>query len=139
MPDELLDTLIDYDAINQTGAIMGSGGMIVMDEDDCIVDVTKFYMEFCVDESCGKCVPCRMGTQHLKRILEDITTGKGEPDMLKQLELISDTMKKGALCGLGQTAPNPVLSTIDHFRGKTFKLDFAVQSRKAPVEPKPYV
>jgi NADH-quinone oxidoreductase subunit F/NADP-reducing hydrogenase subunit HndC len=95
---------------------MGSGGMIVMDEDDCVVDVARFYMEFCVDESCGKCSPCRIGTSQLLKILEKIAAGNGTEDDLVQLERISKAMSKASLCALGQTAPNPTLSTIKNFR-----------------------
>ena len=95
--------------------MMGSGGMIVMDEDDCIVDVAKFYLNFTVDESCGKCAPCRIGGKSLYNILEKITQGKGEENDIKQIEQIAHAMKIGSLCALGQTAPNPVLSTLHYF------------------------
>ena len=95
---------------------MGSGGMIVMDEDDCMVDVARFYQEFCVDESCGKCAPCRIGTRTLLTLLEKIADGKGELDDIKKIEHVGRAMQKAALCGLGQTAPNPVLSTLRYFK-----------------------
>jgi NADH-quinone oxidoreductase subunit F/NADP-reducing hydrogenase subunit HndC len=96
--------------------MMGSGGMIVMDEDDCVVDVARFYMDFCVDESCGKCSPCRIGTTQLLHLLEKIANGNGEESDLEKLETISKAMTKASLCQLGMTAPNPTLSTIKNFR-----------------------
>ncbi len=113
---EFLDTPIDFGSLIAVGSMMGSGGMIVMDEDDCIVDVAKFYMEFCVDESCGKCSPCRIGTKKLHGLLDKITKGNGTLNDLESMEKIGMAMKKAALCGLGQTAPNPVLSTMKYFR-----------------------
>jgi len=98
------------------GSMMGSGGMIVMDEDDCVVDVARFYMDFCVDESCGKCSPCRIGTTQILKILEKIAEGKGEESDLDKLQEISKAMQKASLCALGQTAPNPTLSTIKNYR-----------------------
>jgi NADH:ubiquinone oxidoreductase subunit F (NADH-binding)/(2Fe-2S) ferredoxin len=112
---DYLDTPIDFGSLVSIGSMMGSGGMIVMDEDDCIVDVAKFYMEFCVDESCGKCSPCRIGTKKLHGILDKITKGNGTLDDLKAMTKIGEAMKKAALCGLGQTAPNPILSTMKYF------------------------
>jgi len=112
---DFLDTPIDFGSLISIGSMMGSGGMIVMDEDDCIVDVAKFYMEFCVDESCGKCSPCRIGTKKLHGILDKITKGNGSLDDLKAMRKIGEAMKKAALCGLGQTAPNPILSTMKYF------------------------
>ena len=114
--EEYLDTPIDYESLTALGSMMGSGGLIVMDEDDCVVDVSKFYMEFCVDESCGKCSPCRIGTNQMHSILDKITKGSGSLDDLEKLEKIGVAMKRAALCGLGQTAPNPTLSTIKRFR-----------------------
>ncbi|SEG08817.1 4Fe-4S dicluster domain-containing protein, partial [Caloramator fervidus] len=98
------------------GSMMGSGGMIVMDEDTCMVDVARFYLEFTVDESCGKCTPCREGTKRLLEILEKICEGKGTEEDLQRLESLAYTIKSASLCGLGQTAPNPVLSTLKYFR-----------------------
>jgi NADH:ubiquinone oxidoreductase subunit F (NADH-binding)/(2Fe-2S) ferredoxin len=112
---DFLDTPIDFGSLVSIGSMMGSGGMIVMDEDDCIVDVAKFYMEFCVDESCGKCSPCRIGTKKLHGILDKITKGNGTLEDLKAMTKIGEAMKKAALCGLGQTAPNPILSTMKYF------------------------
>ncbi|MBN2652878.1 MAG: NADH-quinone oxidoreductase subunit NuoF [Spirochaetales bacterium] len=113
---EFLDTPVDFDTLVAAGSMMGSGGMIVMDEDDCIIDVAKFYQEFCVEESCGKCSPCRIGTRKLYDILEKISQGKGQMSDLEKMEEIGSAMKKAALCGLGQTAPNPILSSIKNFR-----------------------
>ncbi|MGD9927103.1 MAG: NADH-ubiquinone oxidoreductase-F iron-sulfur binding region domain-containing protein [Sphaerochaeta sp.] len=114
--DTDLDTPIDFGSLVRIGSMMGSGGMIVMDEDDCIVDVAKFYLNFTVDESCGKCAPCRIGGRSLTNILEKITSGNGTIQDLDTLETIGEAMRKGSLCALGQTAPNPVLSTIKHFK-----------------------
>ena len=97
---------------------MGSGGLIVMDEDTCIVDLAKYFLDFTQKESCGKCVPCRVGTRHILEILQRITSGEGNPDDLLALRTLGDTIKKGALCGLGQTAPNPVLTTLRYFRNE---------------------
>ena len=112
---DYLDTPIDYEHLQALGSIMGSGGMIVMDEDDCMVDVARFYQEFCVDESCGKCAPCRIGTRALLNLLEKIAEGKGAPGDLDKIREVGTAMQKAALCGLGQTAPNPVLSTMKYF------------------------
>ena len=111
-----LDTPIDFDNLVARGSMMGSGGAIVMDEDNCMVDVAKFYMEFICDESCGKCTPCRIGTKRMLEILTRITDGKATMDDLTQLEELAENIKSNSLCGLGQTAPNPVLSTLKHFR-----------------------
>jgi NADP-reducing hydrogenase subunit HndC len=116
LPAELLDISIEYDTLVQAGSMMGSGGMIVMDEDTCMVDVTKFFLEFTQDESCGKCPPCRIGTKRMLEILERITQGKGEEGDIERLEKLAKNIKASALCGLGQTAPNPVLATLRYFR-----------------------
>lgn len=116
IPASHLDTPIDYDSLIALGSMMGSGGLIVMDEDNCMVDIAKFFLEFTVDESCGKCPPCRIGTKRMYEILERITEGKGELEDLDKLELLAKNIKASALCGLGQTAPNPVLSTLRYFR-----------------------
>lgn len=113
-----LDTPIDFGALARMGSMMGSGGMIVMDEDDCVVDIAKFYMEFCVDESCGKCAPCRIGTRQMYTILEKISKGNGTMDDLQKLEDIGIAMKDCSLCALGQSAPNPTLSTLKKFRAE---------------------
>jgi len=116
IPTSHLDTPIDYDSLIAIGSMMGSGGLIVMDEDNCMVDIARFFLEFTVDESCGKCPPCRIGTKRMLEILERITTGKGETGDIDKLELLAKNIKASALCGLGQTAPNPVLSTLRYFR-----------------------
>ncbi len=115
---DYLDTPIDYEHLQALGSIMGSGGMIVMDEDDCMVDVARFYQEFCVDESCGKCAPCRIGTRVLLNLLEKIAAGKGVRGDLDKIREVGTAMQKAALCGLGQTAPNPVLSTMKYFEAE---------------------
>jgi len=111
-----LDTPIDYDNLVAKGSMMGSGGAIVMDEDNCMVDVAKFYLEFICDESCGKCSQCRIGTKRLLEIVTRITEGKGTMEDLDSLETLSHSIMSGSLCGLGQTAPNPVLCTLTKFR-----------------------
>jgi NADH-quinone oxidoreductase subunit F len=116
IPEYLADTIVDYDSVNATGAIMGSGGMVVMDETTCMVDVAKFFLDFTRKESCGKCTFCRMGTMRMLEILERITDGKGVEGDLEKLEELAYQIKDNSLCGLGQTAPNPVLTTIKYFR-----------------------
>lgn len=116
VPETHLDTPVDYEAIARVGAIMGSGGAIVMDENTCMVDMARFFMDFIQDESCGKCTPCREGTRRLLEILKKICAGQGEPSDLDNLESLSAVIKDSALCGLGQTGPNPVLSTLRYFR-----------------------
>jgi NADH:ubiquinone oxidoreductase subunit F (NADH-binding)/NAD-dependent dihydropyrimidine dehydrogenase PreA subunit len=118
LPAEYLDTSIDYESLAQAGSIMGSGGMIVIDEDSCMVDIAKFFLEFTQNESCGKCTPCREGTKRMLEILTRITEGKGEEGDIEKLERLGDMIKKSSLCGLGQSAPNPVLSTIKNFRSE---------------------
>ncbi len=116
--EEYLDTPIDYDNLQKLGSIMGSGGMIVMDEDDCIVDVAKFYLGFTVDESCGKCAPCRNGGRQLLGILEKITKGQGTREDMETMKTIGKAMQRASLCGLGQTAPNPILSSMHYFQNE---------------------
>lgn len=116
IPVDYLDTPIDYDNLISLGSMMGSGGMIVMDEDNCMVDIARFFLDFTVDESCGKCPPCRIGTKRMLEILDKITEGKGEPQDIDNLERLAKSIKSSSLCGLGQTAPNPVLSTLKYFR-----------------------
>jgi NADH-quinone oxidoreductase subunit F len=116
LPDDLLDTPIDFDSLTETGAMMGSGGMVVMDEDSCVVDVSRYFLDFTQKESCGKCTFCRIGIRHLLSILERITKGDGRDGDLEQLEQLSEDIKDGSLCGLGKTAPNPVLTSIKYFR-----------------------
>ncbi|MFZ2950068.1 MAG: NADH-quinone oxidoreductase subunit NuoF [Desulfuromonadaceae bacterium] len=118
IPEELLDTLVDYNALIQAGAMMGSGGLVVMDETTCMVDVAKFFLTFTRTESCGKCVPCRIGLKVMLDILTKITEGRGEPSDIDALLDLGASIKKASLCGLGQTAPNPVLSTISYFRSE---------------------
>jgi NADH:ubiquinone oxidoreductase subunit F (NADH-binding) len=116
LPESFLDTPVDYDSLAAAGSIMGSGGMIVIDEDSCMVDVARFFLEFTQDESCGKCTPCREGTKRMLEILDRIVSGQGVPEDIDNLNRLCDTVKRASLCGLGQAAPNPVLSTIKHFR-----------------------
>ena len=116
IPASLIDTPIDYDNLIAIGSMMGSGGLIVMDEDTCMVDLARFFLDFTVDESCGKCTPCRVGTRRLLEILDKIIAGNGEMEDLDRLEELSNYIKSASLCGLGQTAPNPVLSTLRYFR-----------------------
>jgi NADH-quinone oxidoreductase subunit F len=116
IPETLLDTPVDYDSLKKAGAIMGSGGMVVMDENTCMVDIARYFLDFTQKESCGECVPCRLGTKQMLDILEDITEGRGKPEDIDLLEEIAESVKMGSLCGLGQTAPNPVLTTLRYFR-----------------------
>ena len=116
IPEEHLDLPVDFDSLASVGSMMGSGGMVAMDEDNCMVDVAKYFLSFCQSESCGKCPPCRVGTYQMLQILERITSGKGEAGDIEQLEKIGNLIKEGALCGLGNSAPNPVLTTIKYFR-----------------------
>ncbi len=116
IPKNMLDTVIDYESIAKTGAIMGSGGMIVMDENTCMVDMAKFFMDFTSKESCGKCVPCRIGTTRMLEILQKIADGNGEEEDIDTIVQLGESIKTGALCGLGNSAPNPVLTTVKYFR-----------------------
>lgn len=116
IPKEHLDTPIDYESLKEIGSMMGSGGLIVMDDTKCMVNLAKFYLSFTVDESCGKCTPCRIGTKRMLELLEKMTTGEAEPDDLNKLEELAVNIPKTAICGLGQSAPNPVLSTLKYFR-----------------------
>ena len=115
-PAELLDIPVDYESLKQVGSIMGSGGMIVMDDRSCMVDVAKYFMDFCRSESCGKCVPCRVGTTQMYNLLAKITRGRGSMADLDMLEDLCDLLETTSLCGLGTTAPNPVRSTLRYFR-----------------------
>ena len=130
IPAELIDTPIDYDSLMAIGSMMGSGGLIVMDEDNCMVDIAKFFLEFTVDESCGKCTPCRVGTKRLYEILDKITKGQGTMEDLDKLEELALSIKEGSLCGLGQSAPNPVLSTLRYFRDEYIA---HVRDKKCPA------
>lgn len=125
IPAAHLDTPVDYESLQRLGSIMGSGGMIVMDQTSSMVDVARYFMEFCMDESCGKCVPCRAGTVQLHHMLTKIREGKASTTDLKMLETLCDLVKHASLCGLGQSAPNPVLSTLRYFRDE---YDALVQS-----------
>jgi NADH:ubiquinone oxidoreductase subunit F (NADH-binding)/NAD-dependent dihydropyrimidine dehydrogenase PreA subunit/(2Fe-2S) ferredoxin len=116
IPEQHLDLPIDFDSLSKVGSIMGSGGMVVMDEDNCIVDVAKFFLSFCQAESCGKCYPCRIGTYQMLQILDKITSGNGEEGDIERLEKLGQYVKKASLCGLGRSAPNPILTTIKYFR-----------------------
>lgn len=115
-PASLMDTEIDYDNLTAIGCMMGSGGLIVMDDSNCMVDIAKFFLDFTVDESCGKCSPCRIGTRRMQEILEKIIAGKATLEDLDKLEELAHYIKENSLCGLGQTAPNPVLATLKFFR-----------------------
>ncbi len=134
IPAELLDTVIDYRALGATGAIMGSGGMVVMDETTCMVGIAKFFLEFTTKESCGKCVHCRIGTKRLSETLERIVKGEGKEGDIELLEELCTTIKDGALCGLGQTAPNPVLTTIRYFR---HEYEAHIRDKKCPAKECP--
>ena len=116
IPASQMDVPMDYDNLIAIGSMMGSGGLIVMDEDNCMVDIAKFFLEFTVDESCGKCAPCRIGTRRMLEILEKITKGQATMDDLDRLEKLAAHLQKSSLCALGQTAPNPIISTLRYFR-----------------------
>lgn len=131
VPGSLLDTPVDYDSLTETGAIMGSGGMVVMDDRTCMVDVAKFFLKFTQEESCGKCTFCRLGTKRMLEILERITEGQGKPNDIEKLESLSQYIKQGSLCGLGQTAPNPVLTTIQYFREE---YEAHINEKKCPAK-----
>ena len=134
IPAELLDTVIDYKALTATGAIMGSGGMVVMDESTCMVGMAKFFLDFTAQESCGKCVHCRIGTKRLQEILTRIVEGEGREGDIELLEELCQAVKDGALCGLGQTAPNPVLTTLRYFRGE---YEAHIREKKCPAKECP--
>ena len=131
IPAEHLDTPIDYESLSQIGSMMGSGGLIVMDDTKCMVNLAKFYLGFTVDESCGKCTPCRIGTKRMLEILEKITEGNGETEDLEKLERLAKTIQKASVCGLGQTAPNPVLSTMKYFRDEYIT---HIRDKKCPAK-----
>lgn len=130
IPESLIDTPIDYENLVAIGSMMGSGGLIVMDEDNCMVDIAKFFLEFTVDESCGKCTPCRIGNKRLLEILEKITSGKATMEDLDELESLAKYIKRASLCGLGQTAPNPILSTLKYFKDEYLA---HVRDKKCPA------
>jgi NADH:ubiquinone oxidoreductase subunit F (NADH-binding) len=118
LPSEFLDLPVDYQELAKAGSIMGSGGLVVMDEETCMVDIARFFMDFVQDESCGKCTPCRVGTRRILEILEGICEGRGKMEDLDTLEMLCDEIRETSLCGLGQGAPNPVVSTLKHFRAE---------------------
>mgnify|MGYP001060770094 CR=1 FL=1 len=131
IPEKYLDMPVDYESLASVGSIMGSGGFVVMDEDTCMVDIARFFMEFVQEESCGKCVPCRVGTRKMLDILNRICGGEGRPGDIESLEVLGKYIKSGSLCGLGQGAPNPVLSTIEHFRDE---YEAHIYDKKCPAQ-----
>jgi NADH:ubiquinone oxidoreductase subunit F (NADH-binding)/ferredoxin len=130
VPAQFLDLPIDYDSVKKIGAIMGSGGLIVMDDQTCMVDIARFFLEFTQNESCGKCVPCRVGTRHMLDILSRIVAGQGKPGDAEDLERLALSVKSASLCGLGQTAPNPVLTTLRYFRDE---YDAHINDKRCPA------
>lgn len=131
IPADMIDTPVDYDSLKKIGSIMGSGGMIILDDRDCMVNTAKYFLDFTKDESCGKCLPCREGTVRMLEILERITSGDGVPEDIEKLERLGNLIKKTALCGLGQTAPNPVLSTLTHFREE---YEIHINEKRCPTQ-----
>ncbi|MBM4327452.1 MAG: NADH-quinone oxidoreductase subunit NuoF [Deltaproteobacteria bacterium] len=131
IPEQFLDMAVDYESLASVGSIMGSGGLIVMDDTSCMVDVAHFFMEFCMSESCGKCVPCRVGTSQIYHLLNRITKGEGKLSDLDMLEDLSDLLKNTSLCGLGQTAPNPIMSTLRYFRDEYVA---HIEEKRCPAE-----
>jgi bidirectional [NiFe] hydrogenase diaphorase subunit len=130
IPEQFLDTPVDYESLTRIGSIMGSGGLIVMDDSSCMVDVARFFMEFCMDESCGKCIPCRAGTVQMHDILKRLTLGQANEEDLAMLEELSGLLRETSLCGLGQTAPNPVMSTLRYFRQE---YEAHIRERRCPA------
>jgi len=126
----MTDLSVDYESLDKAGSIVGSGGMVVADEDTCMVDMAKFFLDFVQAESCGKCVPCRVGTRQMLTILERITQGEGQPDDIDRLEQLADLIKSTSLCALGGTAPNPVLTTIRYFRDE---LEAHINEKRCPA------
>jgi len=116
LPEQLLDLPVDFDSLEHAGGMMGSGGMVILDEDNCMVETARYFLEFTRNESCGKCTFCRLGTVQMLDILDDITKGKGKADDLKLIEELAKDIKEGSLCGLGQSAPNPILTTLRYFK-----------------------
>jgi NADH:ubiquinone oxidoreductase subunit F (NADH-binding) len=131
IPASMLDLTVDYESLAKVGSIVGSGGMIVLDEDDCMVNMAQYFIHFTQEESCGKCVPCRVGTKRLKEILDRITKGQVRPDDIERLEKLSAGIRNTSLCGLGQTAPNPILSTIKYFREE---YEVHIRDKKCPAK-----
>jgi len=130
LPESLLDTPIDYDSLLAAGAMMGSGGVVVMDETNCMVNVAQFFLTFTQRESCGKCIPCRIGTKTMLEILNRITTGNGREGDIEALQDLANDIRTASLCGLGQTAPNPVLTTIKYFRDE---YEAHIKNKKCPA------
>jgi NADH-quinone oxidoreductase subunit F len=130
IPESLLDLLVDFDELDKAGSMMGSGGMIVMDEDNCMVDIAKYFIKFLEGESCGKCLPCREGLKHMRQILDDITEGSGKEGDIELLEELSAALVDASLCALGSTAPNPVLSTLRYFRDE---YEAHIKDKKCPA------
>ena len=130
LPDSMLDIAVEYETLAQAGSIMGSGGMVVMDQETCMVDVARYFIEFTQNESCGKCAPCRLGTRQMLNILTNMTTGVGKSEDIELLQEIGEAVRQGALCGLGQTAPNPVLTTIKYFR---HEYDAHINEKRCPA------
>lgn len=116
IPAEYLDTPVDYESLTKLGSIMGSGGLVIIDDSTKMPDFANFFMDFCMDESCGKCIPCRVGTVQIRKLLDKIIAGEGKPEDLDKLDKLCQVVKTTSLCGLGQSAPNPVLSTLKYFR-----------------------
>ncbi|NWF98341.1 MAG: NADH-quinone oxidoreductase subunit F, partial [Nitrospirae bacterium] len=131
IPPDLLDMRVDFDSLKEAGTIMGSGGMVIMDEDTCMVDVARYFLDFTQRESCGQCIPCRLGTVQMFRILDDITKGKGRKGDIDFLLELSESIMKGSICGLGKTAPNPVLTTIRYFRDE---YEAHINDKKCPAK-----
>ncbi|MDD5095515.1 MAG: NADH-ubiquinone oxidoreductase-F iron-sulfur binding region domain-containing protein, partial [Dehalococcoidia bacterium] len=131
LPASFIDLPVDYESVSKTGAILGSGGLIVMDESACVVDVAKFFLKFTQDESCGKCTFCRIGTLRMQEVLERISNGEGKAGDIEFLEELAASVKEGSLCGLGQTAPNPVLTTIKYFRSE---YEAHIHDKKCPAK-----
>jgi NADH-quinone oxidoreductase subunit F len=130
IPEEMIDLPVDFDELIKAGSMMGSGGMVIMDEDTCMVDTARFLMAFMQDESCGECVPCRLGTKRMLEILTRITQGEGREEDIELLQELSGGVKDASLCGLGQTAPNPVLSTLRYFRDE---YDAHIKEKRCPA------
>ncbi|MFC1916795.1 NADH-ubiquinone oxidoreductase-F iron-sulfur binding region domain-containing protein, partial [Chloroflexota bacterium] len=130
LPASMLDQPVDYESLAQAGSMMGSGGMVVVDEDTCMVDLARYFLSFTQAESCGKCVPCRVGTRQMLNILERITHGEGKPGDIERLERLARTVKSGSLCALGSTAPNPVLTTLRYFRNE---YEAHINQRRCPA------
>jgi bidirectional [NiFe] hydrogenase diaphorase subunit len=133
IPADYLDTPVDYESLTKLGSIMGSGGLVIIDDTTKMPDFANFFMDFCVDESCGKCIPCRIGTVQISKILDKIIAGEGEPEDLEKLDDLCQLVKTTSLCGLGQSAPNPVLSTLKYFRDEYETLVQPTQTVEASV------